>query len=86
METCVPLQGIAGHINGGGADIPSSSRTMLTERLSVSEDGEGVKAPGRTSPGSDLISIAPQNLNVWVYFTAIWDCSDRSRENAPSEE
>ena len=59
---------------------------MLVERFSVSEDGEGVKAPGRASPGSDLLAIAPQNLNVWVYFTAIWDCSDRSRENAPSEE
>ena len=86
METCVPLQGIAGHINGGGAGTPSSSRKLFTERHSVSEDGEGVKAPGRTSPGSDLFWTAPQNLNVWVYFTAIWDCSNRSRENAPSEE
>lgn len=32
--------GIATHVNGGGADIPSSDRKTVVERYSVSEDGQ----------------------------------------------
>ena len=32
--------GIATHVNGGGADIPSSERKTVVERYSVSDDGQ----------------------------------------------